>query len=375
MKKIGIMTLYYKNHNNGGQLQAYALCKFLNMQTGIQSEQICFDYKKKKKKLKWKKLCFRVYSVLFHPVVMSRLNIRKKKFKDFELQIPHSEVVDETSIGKVAQQYDYVMVGSDQVWNFEYSSECFLLKFLDPKKRCAYAASFGKDCLDNDSKYDVVQALKSFSFLTVREDNAKKFLNKNGITGAEVVCDPTLLLTKDEWEKNIPLSKKIIQGEYLFVYLLGASSEIRKEIKIKAQERGLKIVFLPHIHFSYQKRDRGFADINVYDVGPWEFLQLIHEATAVITDSFHCSLFAIMFKKDFWTLQRENNNITTTSSRMKTLLNKAGLMNRFANSAEEINLKSPIIYSSVNDKLDGYIKYSRQLLLEFIKEDNSDNVI
>lgn len=114
-----------------------------------------------------------------------------------------------------------------------------------------------------------VQVLKSYQFISVREATAKQILEQNGIKGVEMVCDPTLLLKKEDWEKSIAQIKPITKEKYAFVYLLGNSKTMREEIRKKIQSENLKIVAMPHIHFSYQKRDRDFADIEAYDVGPF----------------------------------------------------------------------------------------------------------
>lgn len=364
--KIGIMTLYYKNYNYGGQLQAYALCKYLNSFSEIQCEQIAFDYKRDiKKKKTLKSFGFEVYSRLVHPLVRSGLKKRKHRFKKFQMQVPHSDVVDEGSILEYARQYDYVVVGSDQVWNNDYAGRLFFLGFLDKKKRCAYAASFGKNKLDEYQNQDIISILKDYQFLTVREDTAKVFIEENGISNVNVVCDPTLLLSREQWECSIADIVNPIRGDYIFVYLLGSSQEIREKIKRKARECGLQIVYIPHIHFSYQKRDRNFADVEMYDVGPWEFVRLIRDAKVVVTDSFHCTLFSIMFEKNFWTLQKERDDKNATSSRMVTLLSKVSLTDHFVNSVEKIDLQKKISYSDLKSRMDSYIKQSQNLIEEF----------
>lgn len=362
MKKIGIMTLYYQNHNYGGQLQAYALCRYLNNQPDVQCEQISFDYRRgKNAKRTAKQWLFWLYSILLHPRVMFGLRQRKQKFLTFEQEIPHSRTAEKADLCTLCEDYDAVIVGSDQVWNFDYSSTCFLLQFVPAKKRWAYAASFGKDKIQDALDDESLKALKEFAFLSVREETAKQFLEKNEVKNVEVVCDPTLLLSCEDWRAQILRRERMVEGNYLFVYLLSANPQARSKIKQKAAEKGLKIVFLPHIHFTYQKRDSGFADEELYDVGPWEFLRLIDDATAIVTDSFHCSLFSILFHKNFWTLRREKKGMAETSGRMKTLLTKVNQIDRFVE-PDAIDLSQAIDYGSVDHDLELYIQQSRQLL-------------
>ena len=366
--KVGILTLYYKNHNYGGQLQAYALCTYLNQLNGVDCEQITYDYKGKKRRTA-KDILFLLYSYLFHPKIMLGLHSRIKMFQAFEKAIPHSQVISSPmELRRAAEKYDYVFTGSDQVWNQEYAGGAFFLSDIQPDKRCAYAASFGKDnVIDNSLTNNTIETLKNYRFLSVREKSAKKILEYYNIKEAKIVCDPTLLLDSNEWEHQISHISPITQDKYAFVYLLGNGKVLRDDLKRKIRDESLKIVSIPHIHFSYQKRDRDFADIEIYKAGPLEFLRLIKDATVVVTDSFHCTLFSILFQKNFWTLSRSvKRNAANTNGRMYTLLDKAGLMDRYAGNAENIDLKAAQPSVDSKRQLVEYAENSRKLLLDFL---------
>lgn len=361
--KIGILTLYYHNYNYGGQLQAYALCAFLNGLPHVTCEQISFDGRGNHEKSKdVKSLCFPLYSRLRHPLVYLRLSMRKQKMATFEALIPHSSPVDEDALGACGRQYDRILVGSDQVWHPEYGNRRFFLDFLPEEKRCAYGASFGTDRFDTDWHRNALSFLRQFELLTVREEAAQNFLAQHGGVYARVVCDPTLLLTREQWEKHLNDIPKIRGQKNLFAYLLGDRQDTRLQIKRKTAAWGGEIISIPHIHFSYQKRDENFADVNLYKMGPWEFLGLIRDAAVIVTDSFHCTLFCILFEKDFWSIQREPEGADGTSSRVLTLLSKVGLTERFVQSAEEIDLNRGVNYSGVKERMEPFIEQSRQLL-------------
>lgn len=366
--RIGILTLYYGNHNFGGQLQAYALCKYLNHQKNVECEQITYEYKEKTIP-SIKSRLFSVYSYAFHLGAMIGLNKRKKAFEHFEQAIPHSIFVHSADkLAQLARKYDYVFTGSDQVWNPEYAGKVFYLGEIPAEKRCAYAASFGKDRVQEGLLTEnVIEVLKNYRFISVREDSAVRILEQYGIANVNMVCDPTLLLEKQEWEDSITQVKRITDDKYVFVYLLGNSKNLRDDLKKELQNTNLKIVSIPHIHFTYQKRDRGFADIEVYDAGPLEFLKLINDAEMVVTDSFHCTLFSILFQKKFWTLSRNGKNDTgSTNGRMYTLLEKAGLMERYAGSVEKICLKDTVLRNDAKNRLSEYAEFSRKLLADFL---------
>lgn len=361
--KVGILTLYYHNYNYGGQLQAYALCRFLNGFPDVTCEQISFcNPGNQKRKRSLKSLCFLLYSRLRHPLVFLKLYQRKKRIESFSNQIPHSVPVDQQALNFCGQQYDRIVVGSDQVWHPKYGNQCFFLDFLPEEKRGAYGASFGTDRFDTQWHKDALFSLRKFNFLTVREKAAQQFLTEQGIWNAKVVCDPTLLLSREQWEKQLDKIPALIGPKTLFAYLLGDRQDTRQHIKNKAAAWGGRIASIPHIHFSYQKRDLNFADVDLYQVGPWEFLRLIRDATVLVTDSFHCTLFCILFEKNFWSVQREPKEEDSTSNRLLTLLSIAGLTERFVPSAEHIDLYKSINYTGVKERLEPFIQQSRELL-------------
>ena len=366
--KIGILTLYYKNHNFGGQLQAYALCEYLNKFQNINCEQITYDYKRKEEK-SLKSLLFSIYSYIFHPKVMIGLKKRKRKFETFEKVIPHSNIVSSSEeLIQVVKKYDYVFTGSDQVWNPEYAGGAFYLNIVPESKRCAYAASFGKDSFDEKIlTNDILYTLRNYKFMTVRETTAEQILKQQGIEDIAVVCDPTLLIEKKEWEDKIIQIKRIVQEKYVFAYILGNSKSMRNNIKQKFGHMNLKIVSIPHIHFSYQKRDKDFADIQVYDIGPLDFLRLIYDAEIIVTDSFHCTLFSILFNKNFWTLSRDGKHGSeSTNGRIYTLLEKAGMMDRYAGKVSKIRLEDKYPNDNSERELINFADYSRKLLSDFL---------
>ena len=370
--KIGILTLYYKNHNFGGQLQAYALCAYLNKLQDIDCEQIAYDYKRKEKR-SIKSWIFSAYSHIFHPKIMIGLKKRRKKFETFEKAIPHSDVVSSSmELRRAAEKYDYIFKGSDQVWNPEYAGGIFYLNMIPESKRCAYAASFGKERLDEEMLTDeILQTLKNYKFMTVRETTAKQILEQRGIEKVSLVCDPTLLIEKEEWEDKIVQISRIVQEKYVFVYLLGNDKSLRDDIKKKFADMNLIIVSIPHIYFTYQKRDRKFADIEVYDAGPLEFLRLIYDAEIVVTDSFHCTLFSILFNKNFWTLSRNGlHDLGSTNGRIYTLLEKAGKMDCYAGTVSKIQLGDKHALDDSEGALDKFAAYSRKLLGAFLLNQN-----
>lgn len=134
-----------------------------------------------------------------------------------------------------------------------------------------------------------------FAFFSYFAFIAKKF-KKN-----KVVCDPTILLTKEEWEQEA-VPEKIIPDKYILCYFLGSNIEHRKFAERLKEKTGYKIVSLNYAD-EYVKYSDTFADITPYDIGPREWINLIKNAEYVCTDSFHGTVFSLLFNKNFLILE------------------------------------------------------------------------
>ena len=117
------------------------------------------------------------------------------------------------------------------------------------------------------------------------------------------VCDPTLLLTKEEWSA-VAEPVKGIQEKYIFVYLLGKDIEHRNSIEKLASKNSLKVVTIPHANDNYDDVDDNFGDYREMDASPENWIWLIKNAEYVITDSFHATVFSVIFSKKFLVAKR-----------------------------------------------------------------------
>ena len=216
-------------------------------------------------------------------------------------------------------KYNKVFVGSDQVWNpfFGRLRDIDLLVNVPPHKRYAFSASFGVSQLPKNTHQKVRKELSLFNKISVREYRAKEIVeNLTERTDVEVLVDPTMLLTPKEWDR---VSKKPMQldfDNYILNYFLGELSEARrKEIERIAKENNCKII-------NILDRNDPF-----YVCGPSEFLYLEKHAFLICTDSFHSSVFAILYDRPFIVFDREDNAVKM-NSRIDTLLDKFNLKNR-----------------------------------------------
>ena len=134
------------------------------------------------------------------------------------------------------------------------------------------------------------------------EESGKRIVKE--LTGRDVpvILDPTMVITRKQWDEAVP-DQAVTDGEYLFCYFLGNNPSHREEASALAKSLGLKIVTLRHLD-EYIASDEKFGDEAPYDVGPEEFVNLIRHAKYVCTDSFHGSVFSILYRKQFISFNR-----------------------------------------------------------------------
>lgn len=367
-KRVGIVTLYYKNYNYGGLLQAYALQKTLE-KLGFDAEQISIDrnggeIKKEQRNLK----SFIRYTLIrnvsnYLKDVKAGFFSKKRKlsdqyFENFMNSIPHSKVFNQETIHNANKDYDVFVCGSDQIWNPIYANNMYYLNFAEmDKKRISYAASIGVETLTDEETLNLVQNIKNFDAISVREKTGKDIIQPKLDREVTVVLDPTLLLESNEWDSLV--GRNPYEFEYLLVYCLGFTSEFIDIIHEFAKANSLKIVNIPT-----RPEHVKIGDINVYEVGPKEFITLIKYSSYVLTDSFHASVFSIIYEKQFRTFSREiSGQNRTMNSRIRSL------MDLLEN--EEILLKKTSTVDNLNENIsfENYLnKISdlRKFALQFI---------
>ena len=193
-----------------------------------------------------------------------------------------------------------------------------------------------------------MELLKDYHYITVREKTAVDILEKILHKRVEVVSDPCMLLSKDEWKKvtKIPDIKK----PYILVYQLSVSPDIVNMAKKISKQENLKIIFIP---FPVGKPTLGRWKIGS---GPAELLGYIQNAEYVLTDSFHGTLFSIIFNKKFFVQLSEGK----VSSRIKDLLETYKLENRIL--SKNVNYKEYIQYEYVNKIINQNKEYSYEIL-------------
>lgn len=383
--------MYYNSKNCGGLLQAFALQKVIE-ELGETAEQICYlpvhltrEQEQEIRKIALKKRAYLLMKLIQDPSCLrTKLmgNKRKKKtygldikdklkiqddvFERFEQIIPHSTTVyDEITLKDANQNYDAFICGSDQVWHLSYLvHQGYFLKFVNANKLCVpYAVSTGKINM-TPIEFDVFKNnLKRFSRIGVREQSFCDVIQDVHPRGVSVVLDPTLLLGKEKWEK-IENKGSIPNEKYVFVYLLGDTKWHREKIQEFATRHNLKIVYLPYIMKCVREADMLMTGEARWNVGPKEFVALIHHAEYVFTDSFHAMAFSTIFEKEFYVFDRyKMSDNESMNFRIADFLKLFGMeWRRVSNPNDCIQLHKGD-YSDVTNKLEK----EREKSMNFLK--------
>lgn len=372
--KVGLVSSY-KLQNYGAVLQSLATVEFLR-QRQINVE--CINYRKDKslkqiasslplllirdvRQMKFQTLLKKFLIRFFHKNFQEEFLKRKEKFDSFvEKFFPQSApIIGFSKLKEVGRLYKAVIIGSDQVWHpINLGTHLNDLSWVSENvPKMAYASSFGVREIPAIQKNATKAYLSRIESISVRESAGKKIVND--LTGRDVpvVCDPTLLFDNAFWMKYVD-EKAIYLEPYILCYFLGTNELHRKYAELLRDSTGLKIVSLPHVS-SFNECDVKFGDFQNFDVGPSEFLNLIKNAQYVCTDSFHASVFSIIFEKKFIVFNRYKTGNGSKNSRIDTLLNVTHLEERRFNDGCSVdNVKLPIDYSEVSKRLASYREYS-----------------
>jgi hypothetical protein len=249
-----------------------------------------------------------------------------KKFTNEHIKESDFFIDQDTKDFSFDDEFDCYVIGSDQVWNYSFPtfSELNFVSYSS-KPKISYAASFGVSEIPNSYRNLYQKGLNELSYISVREDAGKDIVKSIIHKDVDVVLDPTLLLGKDKWDKLIKDSE-VYKKKYILTYFLEEMNEDdEKYIYEFAKSKKLEIKRL-----YYRK------DIDNWSAGPKEFVNLISQCEMLFTDSFHGSVFAIIFEKQFEVFSR-NGYGPSMNSRIDTLLNDFNISDRWhsSNSEEE----------------------------------------
>lgn len=359
--KIGIMT-YHRAVNYGAILQTYALNKVLS-KLNCDCEVIDYRCSKIEDNYKIKSLseCRNLKDIAKSLIYRKTKKEVYNKFEEFrntylKLSRPYNNYNELLSTNDI---YDKFICGSDQVWNYAGTNfdKAYFLDFVkDTHKRNSYAASFGFETIPEEYKEKYVELLSKFNNISVREKQGREIVKALINRDAEVLIDPVLLLSKEEWSQ-IAINFKN-QKDYILLYIFELTPAIKKFAQNLSRETGCEIVYIP-VGFKIN------MPLNVFyakDVGPREFLGLFLNAKYVITNSFHGIAFSINFNKEFFVdLLNKSQKV---NSRIENILGLFDLRNRYIDNAINDDFLTTIYYGTVNNIL----TVERNKSLDYLKK-------
>lgn len=352
MKKIGIITIH-KSPNYGASLQAFALWKYIN-DLGMDAEIIDlyrpffkgyipsnrFKPISKYRGENFKQRCLRYLRNIKHWAFSQKDNVdrvennkfqnselREERFNLFNKQIKYSRpFCSFDELYNYPPQYDTYITGSDQVWNptLGHCLEPYFLTFVKSGKKISYAPSIGITELTKSEIRKYKKWLNTYDVVSVREKQAQKLLEQIVDKKIYEVSDPTFLLERDYWRSLAVLPQ---ENDYILLFLLDFQQNLVDYAISLAKEAGKTLIVLCQSHPNASDNQY----IVVRDAGPKEFLGYISQATMVIGDSFHATVFSIILgTKNFYTYISPWN---IRGSRIIDLLEKYHLQEHILNTS------------------------------------------
>ncbi|MEA5007119.1 polysaccharide pyruvyl transferase family protein [Clostridium tyrobutyricum] len=364
--KVGILT-FHNAHNYGAVLQAYALRTKLR-KMGHDAHIINYCNKKiqnrysDKLKLEVSKRDI-VFPTHWIKIIGKKLqndyaqDTWKKQCNSFNKFI--SGVLLENSTTKVTiddlnkMKVDAFICGSDQVWASWITDgldPVYFLDFQTSAKKISYAASMPSNKIPTNEQSYFKKCINLLDFVSVREEQVSIALNNLCDRSIKTVVDPTVLLNADDYSELSSASYE--KEDYVFVYFIHEDNVLMKCAQKIALQLGKKLI---ELHY-YLRKDLKGHDQRA-DFGPSQFLTYIENADFVLTNSFHGTVFSIIYGKKFYSVYNKDD-------RKDNLLNNLKLQSRHIYSINNINLNQDIDYQSVYELLYLY----RQSSIDFLSK-------
>ena len=380
--KIGIITYWITRSNYGTVLQNYALQTFLRsfgfetflIRTDIPLGCSRLDYYKSllQKNGFFSLACYfksRLFCKIARKISSENKNDDKRNFPDFvNKNLNPTKVFRSLSeLESDCPMADIYIAGSDQVWNTygeNYGAvseqiKAYLLSFApDSAKKISCAASFGKSSLAVEFENLFKQELSEFDFISCREKSGVEICKGLGFENAVLQQDPTMLLSSDEYKK-IASKNLVPKKPYILLYLLGNDTDFStRKLKQFAKLKNLEVVYVP----ANEAQKINFHKKTFPTVEEW--LGLYENASAVVTNSFHGTVFSLIFNKSFLSVH-QTGKFEDQNVRIDSLLEDFGLKNRIFSGDFE-KLFAPVDFENVNKRLEEIRKCSP--FVEWIKK-------
>lgn len=361
--KIAIVTFWDSQDNYGQIMQAYALCQYLTKE-GHSPFIIRYKYREPltlKYMLRSLYLSIlRLREFLSNPMAFmdKRRQIQEtvrhnRGFEAFRsAYIPISErILDQCELMKEPPEAEIYISGSDQIWSLLDS--VYFLQFAPVGKRCvAYGSSCGGKEFNDCEKNILKRYLERYSFIGLRESRDTDLIKSLGFVQATTVVDPTLLLSVENYNKIADSGQS--KGKYILVYLISNKFDLdMRQIYSYAKQHGLNVKYVA-------SQGRYDSLEKVYPT-PQEWLGLVRNATHVVTNSFHGTVFSLLYGRNFTVIPQKGTSLRM-NARIYDLLCPLSLDDRIYKGDLDV-LSNQINYKVVNDTLARMIKESSFKLL------------
>ena len=345
MNKV-LLTTLFSGYNYGSSLQAFAT-KTIIESLGYKCELIARKSIVEGRDVRIGKLATLLWRTLLtldpKTICAYRASFQKslvgdsaERFADFEQRYLKPKRFTWAELKKEAKDSAACVAGSDQLWDTTslYVDPTYYLRFAPSDKRISFATSMGHCFVAKYNEKKLRKWISEVKYLSVREDSGVRLIKELCGRDALHLPDPTLLLNGDAWRAKLEISQK--RKTYVLAYFLDAPSQQAKCCinKLKTAYK-CDVIAIP-----YEHEDMSYASKNVPS-GPLDFLSLIDNATAVVTDSFHGTAFSINLHTPFFVFDRNYGTAHSQSSRVISLLKKVELQERYEPNEEadtELNL-------------------------------------
>lgn len=355
-KKIGVIT-FHDYDNYGAILQSYALQECIK-RFGAEPEIIDYNCKYISNPFQLKRLKNNGFFNYIYGAIGNICYIpRRRKCNLFRKNMRYSEPVNRETVHKLDGKYDVYIAGSDQIWDYHLTDfdKTYFLDFVTKGKKCSYAASIGEHLPAQEYQKEYSDLLNGFDQIFVRENYGAQVVEELIDKKVECTCDPTLLLSGDEWEKVITADAR--KEDYILVYQLGVNPSFVNFVKRLKKKTGLPVVYIPFPLVGALKCKFQLT------IGPDEWLNLFRGAKYVVTDSFHGAVFSLLFHKEFF-VRVDGHHV---NKRVQELLTRLDITERIiSDDLTDEMLTQKVDYDVVDDKLQSIREDSLNKLLKII---------
>ena len=366
MKKIAILT-WLNNKNYGSVLQAYALQKYIR-NLGFEAIDIDYDASTSEKLKNWIKqgnpvslYKDKIDNVLLKLKSKNKADFKKRNQLFDEFKKEHIKTTKKykkpTDLLELAGKFDIYICGSDQIWSPKLMNPIFYFSFLPSESyKVAYAPSFGVDKIEERKKERIKKLIATFKHISIREAAGQNILYEFFKKKYPILVDPTFLISKNEWLQIAKNGEE--KEEYILCYFLTPNNKYVKIIQKYAKAKKLKVIIITTPVGPF---NTGFEEKAA--VGPKEWLGYFCNAKYIFTDSYHGTIFSIIFNKQFTIFKRfADNNKLSQNSRIYSLLKICNLTSRLADEKAIINFDDKINYKNVNELINKKISESKEWL-------------